>query len=327
VLTENSEDSMSSRKSMLLMVGACSALAFAAWSGGASSATSTVPSMLGRTAAHGVARHGWLPLAAKQEKLLYVSDYTASIVLIYQQGATGSGPIGEIVDGISSPQGVATDKLGTLYVANQGTNTITEYPAGATSPSVTLSTDISRPLDVSVDSKLNVYVTEGSTSTILEFKAGSTSPTVSVTLEHPSDATNSENRDLYVTHNVSSTGYVDRCKPLSKKCKDLGITVDFAQGIALDLKGNLLVGNYFGGVIDIYAPGQTTPFRTITMTNEEPAKMTLDTKDVTLYVADPANFAVRLFDYATGTQTTSFTYGSADELEGVALFPGQKPGE
>src|SRR5579863_5266592 len=141
VLTENSEDSMSSRRSMLLIVGACGALAFAVWSGGASSATSTISSMPGRTAAHGVARHGWLPPAAKQEKLLYVSDYTASIVLIYKQGATGSGPIGEIVDGISSPQGVATDKLGTLYVANQGTNTITEYPAGATSPSVTLSTD------------------------------------------------------------------------------------------------------------------------------------------------------------------------------------------
>ena len=46
-----------------------------------------------------------------------------------------------------------------------------------------------------------------------------------------------------------------------------------------------------------------------------------------LYMADPANFAIRLFDYASGTELSSFTFGSADELEGVALFPGQKPGK
>ncbi len=61
-------------------------------------------------------------------KLLYVTDYTGSIVLIYKQGATGAGPIGEIVTGIDQPQGDAVDKSGTLYVANEGNNTVTEYP-------------------------------------------------------------------------------------------------------------------------------------------------------------------------------------------------------
>jgi sugar lactone lactonase YvrE len=312
-------------KSTLFVLGACTALALAGCSGGASTGTgfSTPANAVGQSGA----RRGWISPAAKKEKLVYVSDYTSSIVLIYKQGAISGGPIGEIVDGVASPQGIAVDASGTLYVANQGTNTVTEYPAGSTSPSVTLSTGISRPLDLSVDTNGVLYVTEGSASMILEFKPGSTSPDETFSLTHPSVATNAKNNDLYVTNNVSSTGHVLRCKPLSSKCKDLGISVGFAQGIAIDSQANLLVGDVYGQVINIYARNQTTPFRTITVTLEQPSKLAFDTKDATLYMADPANFAVRLFDYASGTQTYEFTFGSADELEGVALFPGQKPGK
>lgn len=266
-------------------------------------------------------------VAPKKEKLVYVTDYTASVVLIYKQGDTGAGPIGEITTGISNPQGDAVDKSGTLYVANQGNNTVTEYPAGSSSPSVTLSTDISQPIDVSVDSTGIVYVSEGRADAILEFKPGSTSPNATVTLTHPSDVTNAKNDELYVTYNASSTGRVAKCKPLATTCKDLGISVGLAQGIAIDLHGNLLVGDYYGQVIDIYKRGATVPFRTITTTEEEPAKLALSTTDATLYQADPANFAVELYNYAAGTQESSFTFGSADELEGVALSPGQKPGK
>jgi sugar lactone lactonase YvrE len=319
---------MALRKSTLFLVSTCCALALGAdCSGGAPPASTpglATPVVRG---AQSHVRHGWISPTAKKEKLLYVSDYTSSVILIYQQGNTGSGPIGEIVDGVANPEGIAVDAVGTLYVANIGNSTVTEYPAGSTSPSVTLSTGISRPLDVSVDSTGIVYVTEGSAGMVLEFKPGSTFPDATVSIMHPSDATNSRNDDVYVTNNQSSTGHVMRCKPLSTKCKDLGIAVQFAQGIAIDSRANLLVGDVFGEVIDIYAHGKTTPFRTIVVTNEQPSKLALDTKDKTLYMADPANFAVRLFDYANGNETSSFTFGSADELEGVALFPGQKPGK
>jgi hypothetical protein len=274
-----------------------------------------------------VARHGWISPDAKKRKLLYVTDYTASIVLIYKQGNTGGGPIGEITDAIAQPQGDAVDASGTLYVANEGNNTVTEYPAGSSTPSVTLSNGISRPLDVSVDSKGIVYITEGSAGKILEFKPGSSSPDATVTISHPSGATNTKNDDLYVTYNASSAGHVARCKPLATSCTDLGISVGLAQGIAIDLHGNLLVGDVYGQVIDIYKRGKTSPFRTIAVTLQQPSKLALDKTDATLYQADPANFAVELYNYAAGTEESSFTFGSADELEGVALAPGQKPGK
>jgi hypothetical protein len=311
------------RRARLHLVGACAALAVS----GCSGASPGMPASSLPAGGAAAGRHGWISPDAKKHKLLYVTDYTSSIVLIYKQGATGAGPVGEIVAGISQPQGDAIDKSGTLYVANQGNNTVTEYPAGSTSPSVTLSTDILKPLDVSVDSKKIVYVLDGSAGQILEFKPGSTSPDATVTLSHPSDGTNAKNDDLYVSYNASSAGHVARCKPLAATCKDLGISVGLAQGIAIDRHGDIALGDVYGQVINIYKRGKTTPFRTISVTNEQPSKLALNQNDTTLYMADPANFAVDLYDYAAGTLQTSFTFGSADELLGVALAPGQKPGK
>ena len=318
---------MTTRRSLLFVVSACTALMLGLSPSGASSRPTFghAPALKQSTV-----RHGWISPMAKKMKLTYVSDYTASIVLIYAQGSESAGPIGEIVNGISNPQGIAVDSAGTLYVANQGNNTVTEYPAGATDPSVTLSNSISRPLDVSVDKNGILYVGESSSSTVLEFKPGSTSPDTTVSISKPSGLTNAKNNDLYLTYNISFSsagGAVARCKPLKKKCSDLGIVVGFAQGMAIDSQGNLLVGDAFAEVIDIFAPGQTTPFRTITTHYEEPSKFAFNSNDSVLYMADPANFAIRLFDYASGTELSSFTFGPADELEGVALFPGQKPGK
>ncbi len=314
---------MTIENARLSLLGACAALVLGGCGG--STAGTAIPS----GAEVAAARHGWMsPLAKKKkEKLLYVTDYTSSVVLIYQQGDTGAGPIGEIVTGVSTPEGEAVDKSGTLYVANYGNNTVTEYPKGASSPSVTLSNGISKPRDVSVDSSGILYVADGSASEILEFKPGSTSPDATVSITHPSDLTNAKNGDLYVTYNESSTGRAATCKPLATTCTDLGISVGLAQGIAIDLQGNLLVGDYYGQVIDIYKPGQTAPFRQITTKLEEPAKLALDTKDKTLYQADPANFSVDIYNYKAGTQESTFTFGSGNELEGVALAPGQKPGK
>jgi hypothetical protein len=315
------EDSKLSYKARLVLGGLGIVLMLAACSGGATPVT-PFASLPGANAA----RHGWISPAAKRQKLLYVTDNNASAVLIYFQTDTGAGPQGEITDGIDGPQGDAVDKHGTLYVANNANNTVTEYPKGATKPSVTLSTDISDPLDVSVDSKGIVYVMDNSSSEILEFKPGSTSPDATVSLTKPSDGVNAKNDDLYVSYN-SSYGHVARCKPLATSCTDLGISVGLAQGIALDLKGNLLLGDVFGEDIKIYHPKQTSPFRTISTYLEQPSKLALSKTDATLFMADPANFAVELYDYASGTQESKFTFGTGDELDGVALSPGQKPGK
>jgi hypothetical protein len=276
-------------------------------------------------------RHGWISPAAKSMKLLYVSDYTSSIILIYPQGSSAGQPIGEIVDGVSTPAGIATDAQGNLYVANRGANTVTEYAPGGTSPTVTLSTGISSPSDVAVDGSGTLYVAETPLGTIQEYKKGDTSPDFTLTaMARPNGMGIDKHNDIFVAWNTpggSPAGNVDRCKALSKACKTLGLTTELASDAQVDLQGNILVGDVFAEVINIYPPGSTTPSRVIETTEEDPAQFELDTKDKTLYVADPANFAIRLYFYSTGHQYGSFTFGISDELVGLALAPGQQPGK
>src|SRR5271166_2225507 len=198
------EVSMSSIKRTLAIGGAFASVALAACSGGGTSpgwarvgdASSSVRTQ---------GRHGWLSPDVKKQKLVYASDYTGSAILIYPQDVNNPGPIGEIVDGISTPHGIAVDAAGTLYVTNQGSNTLTEYPAGSTSPSVTLSNGISKPSDVSVDSNGTVYISESANNKILEFKVGSTSPDLTITtLSRPDGLTNDRKNNLYVTSNTSA---------------------------------------------------------------------------------------------------------------------------
>src|SRR5208282_4103258 len=99
----NEEDSMESKRSTLFLASAC-ALLFAGCPGGATPSAGTGADVPGGAAGQSAMRHGWISPAAKKMKLLYVSDYTASIILIYKQGALGEGPIGEIVTGIDKPQ-------------------------------------------------------------------------------------------------------------------------------------------------------------------------------------------------------------------------------
>ena len=96
---------------------------------------------------------------------------------------TNPMPSGSITQGLDLPVNDAVDKNGTVYVANNGNSTVTEYPWGQTSPSVTLSTDLVDPNGIAVDSAGTVYVTSGATvgqCSVLEFPKGATSPSVSV---------------------------------------------------------------------------------------------------------------------------------------------------
>lgn len=320
---------MSLNRWMLAVTGnCCAAAALAACSGAgmpASPAGHTVSSV-----AQGAVRQGWISPNANKQKLLFVSDYTSSIVLVFLQGVNHAQPIGEYVDGIGQPRGVAVDASGVLYVVNEGLNTVTEYPPGSVKPKVTLSKGISNPFDVAVDSKGDVYVSESSNATILGFKKGAKSPKVTITgWTHPDGMTTDSKNNLYLTWNIlgTPTGHVAKCPPLSNKCTDLGLTgLQLASDVKIDSAGNILVADSYSGAIQIYAPGSTTPTRTITTTLQGPFALALDTPDTNLYFADPANFAVEMYTYSTGAQWGTITYGSADELFGIALYPGQKPG-
>jgi hypothetical protein len=67
---------------------------------------------------------------------LYVTGNHNNEVAIYDLDKSGFPIVGTITDGVSSPGGVAVDKKGQVYVANE-TGTVTIYAPGKRTPSLT----------------------------------------------------------------------------------------------------------------------------------------------------------------------------------------------
>src|ERR1700722_7859247 len=117
-------------------------------------------------APYGAERHGgWMARDANPSHAwLYVNGEDNNVVYIRELEKFGFPEIGRITAGVSKPFGMAVDAQGTLYLVNQhgagsAPGAVTIYPAGSTSPSLTLSDGLVNPQGVAVDASGNVYVT------------------------------------------------------------------------------------------------------------------------------------------------------------------------
>jgi hypothetical protein len=270
-------------------------------------------------------RHGWLSPAALTTPVAYVSDFNGSVIDIYPANKNNPAPVGQITTGIASPLGNYVDRNGTLYVANSSNGTVTEYPKGSTTPSVTLSNGISGPISVAVDRNGNVAVGEFANGTILEFPAGSSSPTVTITLlTLPEALAFDRTGHLYAAWNVNTgsslVGHVSKCEKLRAVCVDQGIAEGQSGGLALDSAGNLILGDQTNHVINIYAPNTTSPKRTITTSGQSPYKFELNAREQKLYFADILTNKVEIYNYTTGTQFGTISSG-LQSAWGVSLSP------
>lgn len=120
---------------------------------------------------------------AKHAKpLLYVAAQAAQAVFVYDQSEKSPAqPLYKITNGISFPNGLATDRSGNLYVTNDNSNTVTIYTPGSKSPNGTITSGVNTPFAIAVDSNGNIFVSNdpsgGSQNAyISEYLAGQTSP-------------------------------------------------------------------------------------------------------------------------------------------------------
>ncbi len=310
--------------------GAIIALAAAAAIAGCAGGSGSSPSSASAAAlpALSLAHHGWLSPAGRSKPVVYVSDNSANAIDIYPAGANNPSPIGQITDGISAPLGNFVDAVGTLYVANYGNNTVSEYPKGSTTPSVTLSSDINGPISVAADSAGNVAVGEFAQQTILEFPKGSSSPSVTITLlTYPEGLTFDKSRHLFAAWNEGSpfVGHVSKCARMQAVCVDRGIAEGQSAGLTLDAAGDIVLGDQTNHAINIYPPHATQPSRSISVSGGDPIKFALDKPEKKLYVADYVNNKVEIYDYATGTQFGTISNG-LQSAWGVSLSPAAKYG-
>jgi sugar lactone lactonase YvrE len=278
-------------------------------------------------AAKAPANHGSRPIATATKKYLYVSNgqfvYVYSIVkhpkLVFTVGV-----------GLSNPLGITIDKAGTLYVANNGNATVTEYPAGQYSPSVTLTQGMLYPNDVAVDSSGNVWVSNG--KNVLKFPAGSSTPSETITdgVSGASGIAVGADGTVYVNNLVgTNASYVAVYPPgATKPKKTFGQgTLAYPIGITLDTTGNVYVGDFIEGAVFMFSHKNYKLRRTIVASPYfmQPGGVTIDVNN-TLYVGGGGNSDdVVLFQFARLGKGAPKEFAELSSIYGVAADPSIEP--
>ena len=255
-------------------------LAFAGCSG-ASSLTSQ-PSIANGTGssfvhrgvpfAPAVRHHAVLPSIhstyAAKGSLVFEGDQAQTAVNVYQTKnlASNPPPIASIVVSHGCPYGLAADKKGTLYVAdNCGGNDIEEYAKGSTTLKTTITNGVSNPLGLAIDKSGTLYVSNYPAS-ITEYPKGATSPSKTITgggLTDPFGLALDKHGNLFIADFGADQFFeLPACGSSVTPLNLSGLVVPI--GVAVDKKsGDLWVTDEVGNNIVIYPAGSTMPKQTI----------------------------------------------------------------
>jgi hypothetical protein len=269
---------------------------------------------------------GWLsPEAKTAKKIVYVADQDSGAVEIYSQAGSNQQPIGAITSGIAGVDGLFVDRARNLYACNFGGGTVTVYPAGSTTPSLTL-TGAGSPIDVAVARNGTVYVANfasGTNGTVLVYPKGQTSPSKTLVTfgagSFPEGMTLDSKSNLYVAFNTND-GEVLEFAPNSASGKNLGIHVGYVGGLTIDHSGDLLLVDQNGPSVDVFPPGATEPSAVIKGFGLA-FDISIDKSNADIYVTNPFSPpSVDEVSYPAGTIVDTITSGLSSAF-GVATSP------
>ncbi|HXX67818.1 MAG TPA: hypothetical protein VEK07_11580 [Polyangiaceae bacterium] len=236
---------------------------------------------------------------------IYVTNAGGVSVTVFALGASGNAvPVRTIAGsntGLASPLGIGVDSLGNVYVANRSAGTVTVYgpsASGNTAPERTITAQgMGAPEGIAIGPSGDLYV--------------STCP-----------GCDGGNGNIGVYHFPSQASLPDHILGGDTNT-NTGLTAP--GSIVLDSNQNLIVGNSFGGAIEIFAEGATgdvAPLRTFTPSSSNLQGLAVGMN--TIFVADPSTGIQEYPESQTagdgGLVTPAFT------IPGDA-FPIKYPGE
>lgn len=200
--------------------------------------------------------------------LIFEGDQSQGQTNVYTtKGITSnSAPIASMKASTGCPYGIAADKKGTIYVAdNCAVGDVEEFPKGSTTMSKAITDGISYPLGLAMDKSQTLYVSNYPAA-ITEYAYGTTSPSKTVTdsqLKDPFGLALDKSGNLYIADFGASA--VFELPKGGSGVTNLGLQ-DLTEpiGVAVDQKHNLLwVTDGQGDKINVYKLGSTSPIETI----------------------------------------------------------------
>jgi hypothetical protein len=208
-------------------------------------------------------------VAAARADVLYISfaDSDNYVEKFSSSGTSGVntdlGPLPSTTSCTNSPNGVAFDKFGCLYVTNDGDNTITKFSPTGASLGVYAS-GLNQPAAIAFDSNNNLFVVNNGNSSIVEITpAGVSSVFVSSGLGNPEGLAFGPNGNLYVSdQNSNSIKEITPSGQMSTFYQDGSYTIIHqVEGLAFDAAGNLYVASYrTNSIVEISPSGVPITF-------------------------------------------------------------------
>ena len=201
------------------------------------------------------------PLLTRGEKksVVYISLAASNSIAAFQLNGKR---IGTIAKDVNYPQGIFVDALGTLYVANRGSNDVLEFKRGASTPFEILRDGQRQPEGVTVCPDGTVYVANIG-GDIAVYAHGSRTPTGKLTYDGGGVfffATCDAQNNVFGTLVLGTTGTVAEF-PGGHQKGATQLPIFFGgnpSGIQADSAGNLLVAGQGAGVEEFTEAGQPT---------------------------------------------------------------------
>jgi hypothetical protein len=279
------------------------------------------------------------PLKRESAGLIFSALASNNTIDYYVKGTGPNNPVGGSLSGsLASPEGMATDSAGDLYVANTEDKNVLVYARGSNSPTATLNDPGEFPADVAVAADGTVYVANVfgpmfAPGNVVIYAPGSSSPTKTLTNKHFNHVIGvalDRNGNLFVSCNGnlgSGSGGVVEFKSGSVEGRDTHISLHAAGGVGFDRDGHLVVIDQDAATLNVYDIGNPKPIHQLALPGDA-YYFAFNKESTRVYVADYGLSEIDVFRYRPSALTlvnkiTNGISASSGNI-GIAATPAQQ---
>lgn len=204
-----------------------------------------------------------------------------------------------VITGFTSPQAIAFDGSGNMFVSNFGGTTVSVLTPGAATPTSTL-TGLSAPGRMAFDAIGDLCVVETAANVVKQFAPGATTAAITYTgLTGPKGVAFDLSGNMFVSNAGTTTVSVFTRNVTTAASVLTGFTNP--DGLLFDQRGNLYVANSGTNTVSVLAQGSTVATTVLTGVTA-PAALALDSSG-TLYAASATSVGV----FPVGSTTPSYS--------------------